>query len=238
MFVALEGIDGAGKSTVAEGLCARFQSAGQPDVSLWRKSDHAIGDEWLNRRMAALRDLIWCDADSEPVLDVLGTHHYLYLHAAWFAALQARLVRPLREFPTTVAVADGWYYRTVAKAAIRGAIPISWGLSLFEHAGRPDVVVFLDVPPEVAWARRKGAFKPSEMGRWDGRTGEPYESFCTYQAEVRDLLARLAVEFSWVVVKPDPGAGKEAVLSEVYQKVNSRMGELERQRGANIPVGG
>lgn len=235
MLIVLEGIDGAGKSTLAQRLPEKLRRAGLGEVELWRKQDHSFGDQWLNFRMAGLRDLIWGDPRSEPEHDTLGTEHYLFLHAAWFAAVHRHRVQPLRSQPDRNAVADGWYYRSVAKAVVRSNVPAEWALSLFEQGRPPDLTVLVDVDPEVAWERRGGNFTPSELGRWDGRTGDPRQAFCSYQSEVRDRLREMAMNRSWIVVRPCPSWTPTEVAEFVYRNMMERL-QVSEKMSESVPI--
>lgn len=222
MLVALEGIDGAGKSTVATRLPARLEAAGHGPVELWRKKDHDVADPALRAHLHALHDLLWGDPAGEPDQDVLGTRHYLFLHAAWFAAVTSLRVGPLRADRRS-AVVDGWYYRSVVKAVLRAGVPEAWALSLFEDGDAPDVVVLLDVDPGVAWRRRGGVFSASELGRWDGQAGDAEHAFRTYQTQVRRLLLDMAGRAGWCVVRPDPSWTPDEVLEHTCARVMSRL---------------
>lgn len=223
VLVVLEGIDGAGKSTLAAGLRDRLAAAGPGPVELWRKKDVEAGPPALRAHLRGLRDLLWGDPAGEPDVDVLGTRHYLFLHAAWFAAVTSLRVVPLRADPRRSAVVDGWYYRSVAKAVLRAGVSEPWALSLFEDGDPPDVVVLLDVDPRVAWERRGGVFSASETGRWDGEAGDPRAAYLAYQGRVRALLLTMAARSGWCVVRPDPGWTPQEVLEHTVARVAGQV---------------
>jgi thymidylate kinase len=224
VLVALEGIDGVGKSTIAPDLCERLRQTVTVDVELWRKSDPVAAPGPAAVKARELHDLIWRHPEGEPEADVLGTRYHLFLHAAWFALVQRYRVRPLRARPGAVAIADGWYYRSVAKAVARDGLSEQWCLSLFESAGAPDLVVLVDVDPRVAWHRREGRFSPWELGRWDGGVDDPYTSFCAYQTRLRLLLHAFAVRYGWAVVAPDESWSRQRVLHAVHERIIDEIG--------------
>jgi dTMP kinase len=219
MFIALEGIDGAGKSTLAPALCDRLRADGRDDVELWHRSDLTAEAGVVDVRVRALRDLIWAHHGGEPAVDGLGTPYHLFLHAAWFALQDRHRLRPLRSRPGAVGVIDGWFYRSVVKANIRDGIPLDWGLSVFAPVGVPDQVVLLDVDPDLAWERRDGEFRQWELGRWDGHTGPPRDAFRAYQREIAAGLRQLAARFCWLVVAPERSWSEQRVLDEVYDRL-------------------
>ena len=229
VFIAFEGIDGAGKSTVVPALSALLRSGGVNDVQILRKSADAGGGDPAAPQLRQLYELIWGGRDDEPAGDPLGTHVHLFLHAAWFAALHRARVRPLRERPGSVAVADGWYYRTVVKAVARG-VAEDWALSLFEHTAKPDLVVLLDVDPVVAWERRAGRFRHSELGTWEGLEGDPRDTFLAYQSRIRAGLDGLARRFGWEVVRQGGADTVDGVLDEVGARVMAWLAARPERR--------
>ena len=218
VFIAFEGIDGAGKTTVVQALSALMRSDGVDDVQILRKTPDAGGDHPAAPQIRQLYELIWGSRDDEPGSDPLDAHIHLFLHAAWFAALHRSRVQPLRDRAGAIAFADGWYYRTVVKAVTRG-VPEEWALSLIEHAARPDLVVLLDVDPVVAWERRAGRFRPSELGTWEGLVGDPRDTFVAYQSRIRTGLEGLARRFSWEVVRQAGADPVDGVLDDVHSRV-------------------
>jgi dTMP kinase len=232
VLIALEGIDGAGKSTTAPALCERLRQHFGTDVELWRKSDPLPAPGAAGRKARELYDLIWHHPDGEPDRDGCGTRYHLYLHAAWYGLVQRYRLGPLRARAGALAVADGWYYRSVVKGVLRDGLPTSWCLSLFEHAGPPDVVVLLDVDPDVAWQRRQGRFTASELGRWDGYAGDPYKAYYAYQSRIGLTLRDFAVRLNWTVVTPQASWTSDQVVHHVYEQIAARI-EQQGTRGCS-----
>jgi dTMP kinase len=230
MFIAFEGIDAAGKSTVARSLCQRLRGAGHADVRLWRKSDQPLVGGLVDPRVHRLRNLIWGHPGGVARTDRFGAPYHLYLHAAWFAVQHRLHVEPLRRCPGAVGVVDGWYHRSAVKTALRGGVGVDWALSVFEPIGAPDVTVLLDVDPATAWDRRAGTFSPWELGRWDGHTGPAREAFCAYQGAVGEQLRQLAERFGWPVVAPAASWPEQRVLDEVYARVAERLPHPHQDR--------
>ncbi|POX58217.1 hypothetical protein C3492_39225 [Streptomyces sp. Ru62] len=210
MLIVLEGIDGSGKSTVAR-LAARELA---PDRTPAGKKDLAAPDPGTAARAGLLRELIWSSPERQG--DTYGAAHWILLIASWYAGL-ARL-RPGLADEDTVTVMDGWYYRNIAKTLVREPLDAHWVESLFAPVPEPALTVLLDVAPEVAWSRRDD-FKDTELGRWDGFTGPPRESFRAYQSVVRDELLRMAKERGWLVLTPDPDDPPERTAADVVAAV-------------------
>ncbi|OJF12820.1 dTMP kinase [Couchioplanes caeruleus] len=223
MLVALEGIDAAGKTTIAPLLADRLREHGY-GTYLHPKKDYEFGDDTVRERLSQLHRLIWGAGHQEPDHDPMGTQYHLFLHAAWFASAYRHRLGAWQADPGAVAVVDGWYHRSVAKAMIRDDLSRSWCQALFEPAGTPDAVVFLDVDPDLAWQRRAGRFTAAELGRWDGQHGVAYEAFRAYQSAVAEVLREFARDFGWIVVRPEPTCSPAHVLEMTLEPLLARIG--------------
>ncbi|MFD5483306.1 dTMP kinase [Streptomyces hawaiiensis] len=216
MLIVLEGIDGSGKSTVARLVADELD----PDGTYRATEKKSIGpaDPATEARAAALRDLIWFSPEEQG--DTYGAAHWILLIASWYAGL-ARLRPELADgHPDTVAVMDGWYYRNIAKTLAREPLDSHWVESLFAPVPEPALTVLLDVAPDVAWSRR-ATFKETELGRWDGHTGPPRDSFRAYQSVVRDGLLRMAAERNWLVLTPHPDDAPARTAAAVVAAVRA-----------------
>lgn len=208
LFLAVEGIDGAGKTTAvrvaAEVLCQRGRHpvvVARDEVS-W-PSPYAAG------HMGALRELIWGEPPGAPYLD-LGDEHWVCLQAAWYSACARCAVAPAVA-EGAVVLADTWGYKFLAKLALRppGQVSFDAAWTLFHSIPRPTVVVYLSTDPAVA-AARKGAFTGSETGNGDG-TGElSAAAFTGYQRKLAGVLESFASADGWTWVNAVPLSAQEA----------------------------
>ncbi|WP_298966701.1 hypothetical protein [uncultured Roseibium sp.] len=199
MLIAIEGIDGAGKTTVSDRLVSTLKQLGTP-ARACRKNDISFNNTFADSRLGHLRETIW-PSEGEPDEDLLGTHFYLYLLAAWFSATSTRLA-PFAGNDKEMVVIDGSHYRVMAKAHQRAGLPMEFLYRLFDHVVKPDLVILLDLDPAIAW-RRRSVFRETEIGRWDGFDGPPETAFCRYQSRIRYLLCQFAEENDWFVIRQD-----------------------------------
>lgn len=227
MLIALEGIDGAGKSTVARELEAQLRSADIDARCVDKKLAGAVRPE-IRARAAQLRSLIWeADAPADP----FGATHWILLLASWYSALDR--IQPLfTEHDGLIVIADGWYYRNIAKTIIRAGAEEAWLDSLFFSAAAPDRVVLLDVDPQVAWARGPALFTDTELGRWDGYEGPAEEAFCTYQSRVRDELLRMGKDRGWAHYAPVGDRPPAEVAAAIVDQVLADVQRAGPVRGA------
>jgi len=220
VLIALEGIDGSGKSTLARELAAVLGGRGEDVVCVDKKT---VGEVLpaVAARAQALSELIW--SDEEPI-DRFGSRYWMLLIAAWYTSLE-RFQPRLRQHEGRLVIVDGWYYRNLVKARMRDRLDQDWLDGLFEAAPRPDLVVFVDLPPAIAWARGATTFTELELGRWDGFDGEPGAAFCAYQSRIREELARISLAQGWLRIAPGDaedacqvaGAVADAILATVPQ---------------------
>jgi thymidylate kinase len=192
-FLCFEGIDGAGKSTMAAGLVERLRTAGV-DAVLVHKTVAPNDDPFARRQFAQLKAALW-DYPKDADIAALGNRHWLHLLAAWYAALDACVVQRHLAAGRWV-VSDGWFYKYLLRFALKPEIGEGQAAICFEGLSRPDTVYYLDVPPAVAY-RRRAEFQPSELGAFDGVQGDARACYLAYQGRVRAAYQRLASERGW-----------------------------------------
>jgi dTMP kinase len=195
-LVCFEGLDGAGKTTIARSLAAALAEDGIAAKLIERK-DPDCGSHDLTQRMGLLKKLIWEYGDM-PIAE-LGDYHALYNMASWFSAIDLRKIRPLIASGVTVVV-DNWYFKFMARFMLKTMMDKDHLRACFKHLSRPDLVVYLDVEPEIA-VERKQEFGKGETGFFDGM-GEPSrENFVRYQGRVRRIMNTLSQEEGWFSIE-------------------------------------
>jgi dTMP kinase len=167
-LIALEGIDGAGKSTLQRALARRFRAEGR-SVTLRREP----ADPELGRRAQELgRD--------DPLTGAL-------LFTLDRARSRGPLLRAIGR--GAIVLQDRSFYSTLAYQG--SALPPPWRLEV-ERLQRlatvpPDRVLFLDLPPEQALARARGR----------GQRLAPFEKL-RILARVRAAYRKLARRPGWI----------------------------------------
>jgi dTMP kinase len=143
VFIALEGIDGSGKSTIADRLVVAFQEAGEKAVLTREPGGTAIGEQ--------IRTVLLGQASTSmlPVTEML-------LFAAARAQLVGEVIRP--------ALADGMI--VVIDRFSDSSLAYQWGArgldkrvvafvqELATGGLEPDLKILLDLPVETALGRR------------------------------------------------------------------------------------
>ena len=140
-YIALEGGDGSGKSTVAQALAGRLESLGESVITVREPGGTPLGE--------AIRELL---LDSEA----LDEWAEVFLFAAQRAELAREVVVPALDSGTWV-VSDRSYYSSIAyqgRARGMGEAEVRHINELGLDGTVPDLVFVLDVEPEAALARQ------------------------------------------------------------------------------------
>lgn len=198
VFIAVEGIDGAGKTTAARIAAEILRSRKRQAVCVARE-DVAWHTPYIAEHMAALRDLIWGEPPDTPYLD-LGDEHWVHLQASWYAAFARCVVAPAVA-EGTIVLADTWGYKFLAKLALRPPerVSLDFAWSVFHSIQRPALVVHLHADPTEA-AARKAVFSGSETGNREGTPELSRAAFANYQSGVAEVLESFAGRGGWACV--------------------------------------
>ena len=192
-YIALEGVDGSGKSTVAAALAARLEALGEGVVTVREPGGSSVGE--------VIRGLL---LDS----DTLNERAEALLFAAQRAVLASEVIRPALEAGKWV-ISDRTFYSSIAyqgRARGLGEQQIR-DLNEWAVAGTtPDLVVILDVDPAEALARQHRA---------DRIGGEGVE----FQESVRSAYLDMADGESDRVLVLDGGLTVDAMVDLILEKV-------------------
>lgn len=173
-YIALEGVDGSGKSTVGEAIVKRLKASGEEAILVREPGGTELGE--------TVRSLL-LDSDS------LDDWAEVFLFAAQRAELARDVIAPSLAAGTWV-VSDRSYYSSIAyqgrarglgEERVRSINEIGLGGVM------PDHVFVLDVEPDVALARQA---RPDRIGKQD----------VDFQAAVRSCYLDLAETEEKVVV--------------------------------------
>jgi dTMP kinase len=187
-FVCLEGIDGAGKTYLAQQLTEHLKNEGISALFLSRTvlPTYPAAAE----RMRAIANLLW-EYTPEGRIQTLGDRHLILLMASWFDLFDRWVVQPALQHHQIV-ITDQGAYKYIARFHVKGHWYVD---SLFESLTRPDRVLLLTVEPERA-AMRKESYRPTEC---NSRVIGDRTAFVSFQELVADQLASLR-DHTWVEI--------------------------------------
>lgn len=207
LFISLEGIDGAGKSTHVEGLAAALRERGHA-VCVTREP----GGSPLAERIRALLLDAPMDGVTEALLAFAGRRDHV-----------ETVIRPALARGETV-VCDRYTDATFAyQGGGRGvALPFLRALEAEVQAGlAPDLTLWFDADASLAAARRAHA-----------RAADRFEAEdVAFFERVRTAYADRARAEPGRIVRIDATASVDAVRAAVWQAVRERLGAMDT-RGA------
>jgi thymidylate kinase len=217
VLVALEGIDGSGKTTTVPRIADRLRARGFSATEA-EKRKSIVSDDFARAQLDAVGARLW-SVPHDARLAALGTLHWVYLNAAYFAGTHFALTAELG--PRDIVIFDNWVNKFIARIAANGELPLEHALNEFMSLPQPDFVILLDVDPSVAASRRQ--FSELERGALRGRRLD----FESYQSEVRQNLLLMARHFDWAIVTPGDRTPDE-VADELADLIEARAGDGDR----------
>lgn len=211
-LIAVAGIDGAGKSTLAAALCKTLTTMGHETIVAGKQTVDVPSDEDLSRYLGAVNAVVY--RRNASVGQACGDHYWLFALAAWHSLQDRHVVRPALRAGIHV-ILDNSHHKTLARYTLSPEVPDDLAGQVFAHLSAPDVILFLRVSAEEA-LRRKRAFTPLEAGH----TGSSPEHFISYQSKVADDLARRASQ-AWASLDVT-AKGPDAVLNDALTVLGRR----------------
>lgn len=209
-FIALEGPDGVGKSTLAARLgeldyttaVAHLGDADTSDRGLVFVSRRQISatSNYAAGVMKQLSSVLWHSGDSPDLPDAF----WVGVQAAWFTAHASTVVLPLLEAGYDVIV-DGWTYKFFSKLMLQGYDDTDLQ-AIFRRVRMPHAVLLLTADLGALYDRRQARFRPAELGMHAGYADLGRDTFIDYQQQGLNNLHTLAARHRWRTVALDPSA--------------------------------
>ena len=211
-LVAVEGLDGSGKSTQVYLLKRWLEMRGLKDFfSEWNSS------------------VIVKKATSKgKKRQLLTPTTFSLIHCTDFADRYERQLLPLLKAGYLV-LCDRYIYTAFARDAVRGCSR-QWLRNLYGFARRPDLTFFFNTPLEVSLNRilsGRPQLKYFEAGMDLGLSADPYESFRLFQGKIYQEYLAVAEEFEFVTM--DGTLPIEEQQARVREMVTDRF-DLPRYR--------
>lgn len=215
-LICLEGIDGSGKTTLAKEVARALAAQGKNAVFVDKKDLDFNCDQLVMQQMELLKKCVW-DYPSDLDLGLMGDHYWMNTITAWYALLKKARIDPLLDKGVYV-VLDGWTYKYLARFSLKSVSTATDAERIFGSLAQPDTMFLLDIPADEA-ANRKGHFKSSEAGLYDGEQGDKRQGFVNYQTRVASLLHGIASADAWSIVQVNDKAINECV-AEIIKKIS------------------
>ncbi len=204
-LIAVEGLDGSGKSTQIY-LLKRW---------LELEGTKVFFTEWNSSL------LVRNATKKGKKRQLLTPTTFSLIHATDFADRYERQILPLLRAGYIV-LADRYMYTAFARDVVRGCDP-DWVRKLYSFAIQPHIAFYFNVPLETALDRilsNRPKLKYHEAGMDMGLSTDLYESFRIFQGRIYEEYARMQNEFSFVVMD-----GLEPI-----QKQQQRVRDIVKKR--------
>lgn len=207
-LIAVEGVDGSGKSTQLHLL-----------------------EQWLRHQSLKVFKTEWNSSETVKEITSRGKKKGLLtpttfslLHATDFADRYERNILPLLEAGYFV-LADRYVFTAYARDIVRGCHP-EWVRKIYSYAAKPDLTLYFRVPVDVAVSRilaGRPKLKYYEAGMDMNLSNDPYESYRIFQGRIVEQYESMVRTEGLVAI--DANRGIEAQQLEVRSMVGRLVGE-------------
>jgi dTMP kinase len=205
-LIAVEGIDGSGKSTQIYLLRRWLEMQGcKVFLSEWNSSE-----------------LVKAATSKGKKRELLSPTTFSLIHATDFADRYERQVLPLLRAGYIV-LCDRYFFTAFARDTVRGCPP-EWVRGLYEFAGLPDLTFFFKANLEVSLQRilqNRPQLKYFEAGMDLRLSIDPYESFRIFQGRIFEQYLAMSTEFNFLVmdanqmIEPQQTIMRDLVASKI-----------------------
>jgi dTMP kinase len=184
-LVAVEGLDGSGKSTQVHLLLKWLEQQGcKVFFSEWNSSA-----------------LVKSATSKGKKQNLLTPTTFSLIHATDFADRYERQLMPLLRAGYLV-LCDRYIFTAFARDTVRGC-PQDWVRGLYSFAALPDLTFFFKASLEVSLARildNRPVLKFHEAGMDLNLSADPYESFRIFQGRIFDQYLAMSTEFGFTMM--------------------------------------
>ncbi len=208
-LIAVEGLDGSGKSTQIY-LLRRYLELGGYKVFF---------TEWNSSVV------VKSATKKGKKNNLLTPTTFSLIHCTDFADRYERQIKPLLKAGYIV-LCDRYVYTAFARDSSRGC-DREWLRRAYGFAVKPDIAFFFKLPLEVALDRilsSRPQLKYHEAGMDMGFSNDPYESFSIFQGKINDEYVNMVDEFGFDVM--DATMPIEP-LQEIVRSIVSKHIDLE-----------
>jgi len=210
-LIVIEGPDGSGRSSQIDLITSHLEAAGHAVLTTGLKRSELIGSGILEAKHKL----------------PLGKKTLALFYAADFAdQLEHKIIPALHA--GYVVLADRYIYTLMARSSVRG-ISRGWSHDLFGFAIEPDLVYYLDVPPEELFHRvfqKYGSLDYYESGADMGLSDDLFESFVLYQRGIAKEFK--VMESKYGIVRIDGGVPIPEVNVDLQRRIDDYLKSLRR----------
>jgi dTMP kinase len=185
MLVCFEGIDGSGKTTISSAVAARLRQLGGGVF-------HSRENERMASRIARELREVTRNAENFTLDPRAELSINLAREAELYAAVRGRLERG------ETVICDRFVYSHFVLARLRGlTVGLDELVGLATGGREPDLVIFVDCDPDIAWLRKHARKIATYDVDEQGRKGAVFEDL---GRKLRESYLALAKARSWRVL--------------------------------------
>jgi len=184
-LIAVEGLDGSGKSTQVH-LLKKW---------LERQGCKVFFSEWNSSA------LVKSATSRGKKENLLTPTTFSLIHATDFADRYERQLLPLLRAGYVV-LCDRYVFTAFARDVVRG-VPPDWVRGVYSYAAMPDLTFFFKARLEVSLTRildNRPVLKFHEAGMDLNLSNDPYESFRLFQGRIFEQYLAMSTEFQFVII--------------------------------------
>jgi dTMP kinase len=214
-LIAVEGLDGSGKSTQIYLLKRWLEMLGlKVFFSEWNSSE-----------------LVKSATSKGKKMTLLTPTTFSLIHATDFADRYERQLLPLLRAGYLV-LCDRYFFTAFARDTVRGCQP-KWVRGIYSYAALPDITFFFKASLEVSLQRildGRPQLKYFEAGMDLRLSNDPYESFRLFQGRILEQYLAMSTEFNFRVMDANqPIESQQSIVRDIvgatinlpaYQKPN------------------
>src|SRR5690349_9355155 len=205
-LIAVEGLDGSGKSTQIYLLKRWLEAEGvRVYFSEWNSSE-----------------LVKSATSKGKKRELLSPTTFSLIHATDFADRYERHLVPLLRAGYLV-LCDRYIFTAYARDTVRGCPP-EWVRGIYSFAGLPDLTFFFKADLEVSLHRildGRPQLKYFEAGMDLRLSNDPYESFKIFQGRILQRYLEMSGEFNFVTI--DANQSVEVQQAQVRERVSQGL---------------
>lgn len=205
-LIAVEGLDGSGKSTQIY-LLKRWLEV---------KGIKVFFSEWNSS------ELVKSATSKGKKRELLSPTTFSLIHATDFADRYERQLVPLLRAGYVV-LCDRYIFTAFARDTVRGC-PLEWVRGLYSFAALPDITFFFRANLEVSLQRildGRPQLKYFEAGMDLRLASDPYESFRIFQGRLLERYLAMSTEFHFTII--DANQSVEAQQGLMRQLVADKI---------------
>lgn len=205
-LIAVEGIDGSGKSTQVYLLKRWLELQGHK----------VFFSEWNSS------SIVKAATSKGKKRELLSPTTFSLIHATDFADRYERQLVPLLRAGYIV-LCDRYVFTAFARDTVRGCTA-NWVRGIYSFAGLPDITFFFRAHLETSLQRildNRPQLKYFEAGMDMRLSSDPYESFRIFQGRLLEQYLAMSMEFKFVVI--DANQPIEAQQNIVRDLVSARI---------------